>query len=226
MRIITKFDRVKDFETYFEFTDTVISSMTGFDKDNPNINNNKDQNFNNCIYKYFSKKLNVLDLGCAHGEMVANFINDGHYAIGIDGCYKYSTDSYWWLKYPINFFVCDLGRPFEIVDDSNNRVIFDLITSWECFEHIKTDDVDILLSNIYNHTSEESMFVGSIGKTKESVHRTLKNREWWNEKFLNFCFEPYNIDIPENFMIRKLPGITDYYKMKRMVLPYYEKAAK
>ncbi|MBF8263315.1 MAG: hypothetical protein HW387_980 [Parachlamydiales bacterium] len=115
-------------------------------------------------------------------------------------------------KNPNNYFVCDLGRNFKLLK-SCEVVLFDVIMSWECFEHIKTDDVDVLLRNIKNHSKTDTIYYFCIGFTECPVHRTVKSRKWWLDKFKQFGLQEKPFNLSQHELIRNLPNLSHYFCM-------------
>jgi len=149
------------------------------------------------VSDYFgtNNQISVLDLGCAGGKFICDFIQQGDIGVGlegsstaIDGAGKVNWKKY----YNKNLFLCDIGKPFEILHN-NNSLKFDFIHSEEVFEHIPEENIDCLLQNIKNHTKENTICMFGISivtsihtqpdGTKVDLHVTNKPAEWWMEKF-------------------------------------------
>lgn len=63
-------------------------------------------------------------------------------------------------------------------------VTFDVVCSFEVFEHIHEEYVNELIWTVMNHMGEGSLFIGTASITEEyDVHITVKTREWWLERF-------------------------------------------
>ena len=83
--------------------------------------NRTDKDYVKAVKEYFeeSKDTKILDMGCAGGQMIADFIEDGYTAVGLEG----STHAHQgagaanWSKYlNKNFFNVDLAKPFQLKD--------------------------------------------------------------------------------------------------------------
>ena len=77
---------------------------------------------------------------------------------------------------------------------------------WEVLEHIADEDLPQLFENIRAHLKPDGIFVGSIALGPDdhggaSYHRTVKPRDWWEQRFAaldlpmladhNFAFEDF-----------------------------------
>jgi len=158
--------------------------------------NSSNYNFNLKAYQFFNyKNISVLDLGCSGGAMVKSFIDDGHFAVGIEGSdisKKFGLGE--WATIPKHLHTADLTENFTVL--LNNKVKkFNLITMWEVLEHIPKNKLKNLLTNIYKHLEEGRIFFGSIDFrpdgdviTKHKYHLTLENKSWWENLFLDNGF--------------------------------------
>lgn len=135
-------------------------------------------------------RLNFLDIGCGAGGLVFDFIKRGHFAVGLDGsdACKQKDVGYW--NYLKHLHTCDVSETYKILDESNKRIQFDIVSMWEVFEHIQEEKCNSVLKNIHDHLSADGLFVGSISQqeyvNQESgicYHVTLKSKSWWYEKF-------------------------------------------
>ncbi len=131
------------------------------------------------------KSLNVIDLGCAGGGIVFDFLLRGHRAIGLEGSdYSLKAQRAMWRLIPDHLHTCDITKPY-LVDGK-----FHVISAWEVMEHIPENLLPGMLSNIRNHLADDGVFVASIAKfeygdpeTGAVYHVTVKSREWWVEQF-------------------------------------------
>ena len=151
------------------------------------------------VSEYFgiSNQISVLDLGCAGGKFVCDFIKQGDIGVGlegsstaIDGAGKVNWKKY----YNKNLFLCDIGKPFQL-EYNDTDMKFDFIHSEEVFEHIPEENIDCLLQNIKKHMKENTICMFGISiitsiqyqpdGTEIDLHVTIKPAEWWMEKFEN-----------------------------------------
>lgn len=142
------------------------------------------------------KQLKVLDLGCAGGGMVLDFLLANHMAIGIEGSdYSAVWKRAEWGTIPGHLFTADITKPFRI---SSKEVAeeFDLITAWEVLEHINEEELTGLFDNIRKHLSTDGIFCGSVATFEDSdastgaiYHVTIKSYDWWVNRIVNEGFE-------------------------------------
>lgn len=159
--------------------------------------NHKNNRFNSKFYRlYFNFfPLKVLDLGCAGGRFVRECINDGCFALGLEGSdYSQKMNRAEWAVIPESLYTCDITKNFSIYHKSKKQILkFHLITAWEVLEHLDENQIDGLIKNIKKHLLEEGMLIASVtnypGKVKDrNYHRTQKNKEWWLRKFQEYGF--------------------------------------
>ncbi len=153
--------------------------------------------FNERIYDIFpNQQLKVLDLGCAGGGMVADFIADGHLAVGIDGSdYPLKNGLGEWPKYAgTNLFTADIGQWFDVLADIAEpgipkSVAFDVITAWEVLEHLTEVELLQCLCTIhYLLHAMDGIFVCSINPDPQPHHVTCRSRDWWEGFFFGQGF--------------------------------------
>lgn len=137
------------------------------------------------------KTCNILDLGCANGSLIVDYLKAGHNAVGVDGSdYGVKNKTGGWKTNPKSFLNADITKPFEIVYERNKsiRAHFDIITSFDCFEHIAQEDLPQLCKNIRGHLDSNGLVflvIATFGCG--DYHRTVKPCGWW-EKFLSTEF--------------------------------------
>jgi 2-polyprenyl-3-methyl-5-hydroxy-6-metoxy-1,4-benzoquinol methylase len=212
-------------------TDILIYDEYTLENEQSSFNSIKDDNYifgrlesNLCfkshVYNLFQKKIKVLEIGCGGGQVIVDFLNDGNEIFGIDarpGYNLYKEYAPNWKKYRDKFAVFDAAQPFELVNENNIIVEFDLITSWECFEHIYEPCIDQLMKNIFLHSHKDSYFIGSISHdTNETNHRCIKPREWWLNKFYSIGFEETDLNFGQDIP-RHLPHINYVFYLQRKV---------
>ncbi|MCX5862310.1 MAG: class I SAM-dependent methyltransferase [Deltaproteobacteria bacterium] len=154
--------------------------------------NTRRPQFVSACERLMGSKLKHLDLGCAGGGLVLDFILRGHFSIGLEGSdYSYLRQRAEWRLLPCNLFTCDITKPFIIRDiDSDEQLTFHVISAWEFMEHIVEEDLPCVLQNVYDHLSTDGLFIGSIATFPEDdshvgaiYHHTLKPLGWWEEFF-------------------------------------------
>ena len=140
---------------------------------------------------FVDRTINYLDLGCAGGGLVFDFLLQGHRAIGIEGSdYLKRTKGGHWLIIPDNLFTADITKPFEIRKRGASTATFEVITAMEVMEHIPEDAIPKLMSNIHKHLADDGVFCCSIAtfpdfdpETGAVWHVTLKEKSWWINQF-------------------------------------------
>lgn len=121
------------------------------------------------VLKY--NPMNVLDVGCGSGYLVAKIRRYGIDCVGLD----FSENAGRIIDG--DYIQSDVvkGLPF---DDKT----FDVITATAFFEHLKEEDIDFVYSEMQrvgNH------IIAEIGYTAEKIsdsHLTIKPYEWWKNK--------------------------------------------
>ena len=67
------------------------------------------------------RKLSLLDIGCAGGGIVLEFLLAGHFALGLEGSdYSMRTQRACWRLIPNHLMTCDVTRPFCLHNTSNS----------------------------------------------------------------------------------------------------------
>lgn len=141
-------------------------------------------------YKEFTK---ILDLGCSSGAYISNMHDIGFFAIGLEGSdySKINKRGPWAYLADFVLFTTDITKPFEIILNEKKSVEkFDIITSFEVFEHLKENDIESLFKNIKKHTHFNSRLILSISTEDDfyeglNLHQTVKSQDWWMTKFLS-----------------------------------------
>lgn len=138
--------------------------------------------------KHFGRKLRYLDLGCAGGGMVLDFLLRGHLAVGLEGSdYSRRVLRGEWRTIPHNLFTCDVSRPFRVYELSTGQPFkADVIAMWEVLEHIAPARLPELFSNIRQHLTDDGLFVASVAMFSDQAdgveyHATIEPRSWWEE---------------------------------------------
>ncbi len=145
--------------------------------------------------RILGSNISVLDLGCAGGGLVLDFVLRNHSAIGIEGSdYPLRHRRGEWTVIPDRLFTADLTKQFTIENNDSALATFSIITAWEVLEHIQESDLAVLLSNVSCHLAEGGIFVGSVAMYEDTIddvkwHQTVRPREWWLQKFSSHGFE-------------------------------------
>ena len=142
------------------------------------------------------EKLAFVDLGCSSGGIVLDALLRGHEAVGLEGSDEsFKQQRAQWRIIPKNLFTCDITKPFTLKKDGKLKE-FDVISAWEVLEHIKEEDLPVLLENIKKHLNTGGIFIGSIAnwddideETGVNWHVNLHPYEWWRDRFVEVGFE-------------------------------------
>lgn len=142
--------------------------------------------------QYFGgRRINVLDIGCAGGRLIADFHGRGHTAVGIEGSdYSLVRGRASWAKLGnTNLFTCDATKPYEIMQDSQ-PLRFDCITAWEVLEHIKRADMAVFFANISRHLKPDGIFIASVSLQQfdDPHHVTVLPEATWRSEILPLHF--------------------------------------
>ena len=144
-------------------------------------------------------RLSFLDIGCSGGGLVFDFLQRGHFAIGIEGSdYSLLNQRAHWSLIPRHLFTCDATKPYTIhVNGSNAPHAFDLVSAWEVLEHIPEDALPQFFANVRAHLRPGGLFVASVAtfedrdeKTGAVFHVTIKPRGWWEQKLADAGLMP------------------------------------
>lgn len=161
--------------------------------------NSVNLSFNKKIFRLFRGDspeegigLKILDLGCAGGGFVNSCINQGAFAVGIEGSdYSFKMQRAHWPILGNRFlFTADITKPFSvkiIEGGERKQVIFDVITLWEVLEHIQEADLGPMMESIKLHMAPHSLLFASIATFDcyvkgINLHQTVQKIDWW-EKF-------------------------------------------
>ena len=177
----------------------VSSNDTKFPRGSKNDNSIAPR-FNRKLYELFNGKQNlrVLDIGCAGGGFVRSLIDDGHFAVGLDGSdYPLLNQCGEWPTISEHLFTCDVTKPFTLSDRATGEPLeFDAITAWELMEHIPAESLPRLFENIERHLAPGGLLLFSVAtfldwdrQTGVVWHVTVKPQSWWEDRFDRLGFE-------------------------------------
>lgn len=185
------------------------------------------------------EKLNWLDLGCAGGHLMldVNEQEETDVCIGLDGSVGVHKQESWSSgKNSEVLRNADIAKEYSIEYLNGEKVKFDIITCWEVLEHFYEEQLDQFFTNVYEHLSDEGVFVGSIaffpdtrdengypeghpkfnpnGKLYE-LHKLLWNRPTW-DKLMSKWFNIINFDFDNRFR-NGHPAIHYYFSATKKV---------
>lgn len=133
----------------------------------------------------FSGKIKYLDLGCAGGGLVWDFLMQGHEAYGIEGSdYSLKEKRAEWKMISSNLFTADITKEYVIIDSSKKKILFNVITAFEVLEHIHENNIFSFFKNIQNNLHDNGIFIASIATFQDSngivnFHQTIQPKKWW-----------------------------------------------
>lgn len=190
-------DRVADFlpKTAVHFKADVPIALDSDDHLKPwgaAHDNTRHTRFVRSCEQQLGTSISFLDLGCAGGGLVLDFILAGHRAFGIEGSdHPLRAQRAEWRLLKNNLFTADITRPFLISEEKGEApILFDVISAWEVLEHIADADLPGLFANVKKHLRPGALFVGSIGLVEDHAptgaqyHRTVQPAEWWERRFV------------------------------------------
>jgi SAM-dependent methyltransferase len=137
--------------------------------------------------------LAVMDLGCAGGQMIADFLSLGWDGVGLEGSdfsLKHRRAN-WAQLANKNLFTCDITKPFQVMRNGI-PLQFHLITSWEVLEHLATPDLRSLFDNVVKHLRPGGYFIASTTCTAD-IHEgiELHQTKWKNHQWRSFVEKNY-----------------------------------
>lgn len=171
----------------------------------------EDVNFNSYfplaeeIFKRFGKVKSILELGCGAGVLSNHYrkLNPEVKYVTIDinkdvpGNGVVNNDTH---------FIAFTDRDFQLQEDGSDMK-FDLILSFEHFEHIPENNISVFLNNIKRHCKENTIIIATaaLWSGDDGRHPLVMNYDGWesllSENF-QMCSEHnflQSISIPYNF---------------------------
>ena len=158
------------------------------------IDNTTKPAFVEACFRYFKRKISYLDIGCAGGGLVRNFLEEDHFGIGIEGSdISLNNKRAEWGRIPSHLFTADLTKPLSLVDKNGSLYKFDVIGAWEVMEHFPEDGVDQVLRTVRSHLAEGGIFTASIATydiPHTNHHQCVHDEEWWHKKLKTYDLYP------------------------------------
>ena len=171
--------------------------------------NNLNEDFVRSVEEHFKRKISILDLGCAGGELITHMHKKGNKAVGLEGsdhCLNIRPEMieevgrepaglHNWKEYGNTIlFTCDVTKEYSIFEDGK-LLQFDLITCFDVIEHFNDQDLDSYFNMVNKHLLSDGLFVNSIHQSSSprnknskntpenlNYHKSMHNREWWEKK--------------------------------------------
>jgi 2-polyprenyl-3-methyl-5-hydroxy-6-metoxy-1,4-benzoquinol methylase len=162
------------------------------------LDNSVNPEFNAKLYELIPReKVRLLDLGCAGGGFVKSILDDGGFAVGIEGSDYSRLHKRWeWATIPGNLFTGDITKPFSVTEGAvgvhgGTSVLFNVITIWECLEHLTEEGLHGWAENVRKHLLPGGVVIASISSDTSphplfpevELHQTVRP-EWWWKGFL------------------------------------------
>jgi len=148
----------------------------------------------------------IIDVGCATGDIVQAFIEDGVFAMGMEG-----TEAH--LKFSIiphsSTYIHDLRTPLDF------KFEFDLCLCLEVAEHIEPEYADIFVSNLCTLSNQILLSAAPPGQGGH-YHVNCQLPKYWDEKFDKLGY--YRVQSTAEMIKiglqdwRHKPGIKAYYQ--------------
>jgi len=134
--------------------------------------------------------LRALDLGCAGGGLVRDFLLRGHRAAGVEGSdFPLRSQRGEWRTIPDHLFTADVLEPFELSEADGKPAAFEVITAWEVLEHLPRARLPGFFGNVRRHLAPDGLFVASVALFRDDDpvtgavwHVTLESKDWWSER--------------------------------------------
>lgn len=200
-------------------------------------NNTKNPRFNRKLFDYLPpNQVKLLDIGCSGGGLVKSVLDDGAFAVGIEGSdYSKKIKRAEWATIPDHLFTADATVPFKVVGDDKSVMQFNVITAWEFFEHIAEDSLGAVLDNMKRHLAPGGIILASIAGYEDVVngvrlHQTVQDKAWWEKTFASngLTRQPllesyFNFDMVRGEPFRYLGSFTVALTRQGEALPYPEK---
>jgi len=133
----------------------------------------------NKLYNTFPDAKYILELGCGAGNLAAHYRNLNHDVIYVT--LDINADIvHNGLINPDTHFTVFTDRPYQLVEEDTN-IKFDLILSYEHFEYIPEEKINIFLNNIKNHCHSDTIIVATSAIITRDVHPITWGKDKWNE---------------------------------------------
>lgn len=122
----------------------------------------------------------IIDVGCAIGEYVKWFNENGYLAWGIEGS---NASQEFWLTPQIS--VTDIREPLP---DAVNKYHYNLAMSLEVAEHIEPEYTETYLENL-TRLSETILITAAPPGQKGHGHVNCQEKGWWEAEMKNLWFK-------------------------------------
>ena len=139
-------------------------------------------------YLNLTSQSNVLDYGCSKGYLVKAFRLNSIFAYGCD-ISEYAIEN---VDDSVKDY-CKLITDGKLIPFQDNK--FDWLISKDVLEHLSEENIDLLLTEAKHNVSKMFHVIPLGDKNNQFIipeyhddpsHITIKNKEWWEEKFNSF----------------------------------------
>jgi Methyltransferase domain len=156
--------------------------------------NSTSRRFNAKLFRLIPpNEVRLLDVGCSGGGLVKSILDDGGFAVGIEGSdYSLRHKRAEWATIPDHLFTTDATVPFQLSEEAGagkTPLQFNVITAWEFFEHIAEEHIAGIVANILRHLAPRGIVLASIAPYEQvtengvRLHQTVQQKPWWIDTF-------------------------------------------
>ena len=204
------------------------------------------------IERHFDfKELTTLELGCAGGRIVMDLAERGHDAYGIEGTpYPLQLGRPAWRQYyNSRLFTCDLSMPFQLLNENDEEMKFDVISHWEFLEHLPPICLNYFHARLYTHLKDDGVIFCAFSPWGPTLNRDRFSDDdprkthalevqhhqscYWREEWEELCWSKFfychDYSLEAKLRIDEDPskGIYSYYvQLTRKNTPQVERLAK
>jgi len=133
------------------------------------------------LHTQFPNANKILELGCGAGNLSAHYRSLSPDSLYVTMDINAISPTLGHIN-PDTHVVGFTDRPFNIVDENDSTIKFDLVLSYEHFEHIPEKRLNQFLKNIKNHIHQNTTIVATAASFSSVIHPTAWSREQWNNK--------------------------------------------
>jgi len=133
----------------------------------------------------------ILEFGSGAGDLshFIRFFDENVIYVSVD-INKKAALSPWYKGKNSHHFISRTDRPLLFVNENYETIIFDLIVSFEHFEHISIETFNIFLENFKRYMNKDTIVLCTTANTQcENVHINVKSSEDWNEYLTSKGFQ-------------------------------------
>ena len=128
---------------------------------------------------YFPNVKSILELGCGAGNLSSHYKSLSPEVLYVTMDINAVSPTLGLIN-PDTHVIAFTDRPFNIVNEKNSTIQFDLILSFEHFEHIPEERIPQLLNNIKNHCHPNTIIIATAANFSSVIHPTAWSKEEWS----------------------------------------------